>query len=210
MKKIRSSIFFLLGALIVLSACGITQELDESLAATKELKTNLTEQKKILEELLTAVEKIHPSFEKDLETQPETGLFNEEEGSLYKNFNLRKDILSELEAGQKSLNKIQKEVQRISDKKALDVDNDKLHLISSSLQIIINNYDSLILYMNTGFEQEEELYTNLPVDNLDDQGSVIYRTYGSVTMVTEEALSNMTYTTSLVKDYETQAAKHTK
>lgn len=210
MKNIRKTALFFIGTLFLLTACGITQELDESLAATKELQTTITEQKKILENLLTAVEKIQPSFEKDIDVQPETGLFNDEEGALYKNFNLRKDILSELETGQKSLSKIQSEVQRISDKKALDVDNDKLHLISSSLQIISNNYDSLILYLNTGFEQEEELYTNLPVDNLDDQGSVIYRTYGSVTMVSEEALSNMTYTVSLVKDYETQAAIHKK
>ena len=209
MKRLWT-VLLLISTLILMTSCGITQELDESLTASKELQTTINEQKNIMKDLLTNVERILPSFEKDMEENPETGLFNEEEGALYKNYNNRQDIFSELQAGEKDLNKLQKEISRISNKGAVDVDNDKLNLISSSLQIIINNYDSLTLYMETGFEQEEALYTNLPVDNWEEQGSVIYRTYGSVTMVAEEAISNMSYTLSLIKDYQSTAATQTK
>ena len=209
MKKTKLTIF-LITMLLFVASCGITQELDESLTASKELETVLGEQQKTLKELLTTVERIIPAFDKDMEENPETGLFNEETGALYKNYTTRQTTYSDIEAGQKTLKKLQKEVQRISDKNAVDVDHSKLNLISSSLQIIINNYDSLLLYMETGFEQEEALYSNLPVDNLNDQGSVINRTYGSVTMVAEEAKSNMAYTSNLVKNYQKEASTHKK
>lgn len=183
----------------------MTQELDESLDLSKELSSVIGQQEALMKDLLKTVEKIQPSFEKDMDAKPSTGLFQNEEGDLYKNFTKRKELLDELTTGQKEVKKFQKEFKRISSKMAVDVDNDKLQLISSSLNIIHNNYDSLILYMNTGFEQEEELYNNLPVDNLEEQGSVINRTYGSVTMVAEESVSNMEYTASLIKQYEKQA-----
>lgn len=200
----------LIATLLFITACGMTQELDESLTVAKELETTIKEQKTTMKELLTQVEKIIPSFEKDLEIEADTGLFATEEGALYKNFTSRETLLAELQSGQKQLGKLQKEVQRISNKNAVDVDHDKLNLISSSLQIILNNYDSLTMYLETGFEQEKELYLNLPVDNLDDQGSVINRTYGSVTMVGEEAISNMNYTLNLVATYQKQAASQKK
>ncbi|MDT2813830.1 hypothetical protein P7H60_13810 [Vagococcus carniphilus] len=206
MKRKWSTIFLFLSTLFVLTSCGMTQELDESLDLSKELSSVIGQQEALMKDLLKTVEKIQPSFEKDMDVKPDTGLFQDEEGDLYKNFTKRKELLDELTAGQKEVKKFQKEFKRISNKKAVDVDNDKLQLISSSLNIIHNNYDSLILYMNTGFEQEEELYNNLPVDNLEGQGSVIYRTYGSVTMVAEESVSNMEYTASLIKQYEKQAA----
>lgn len=209
MKKFKLTILLITTVLFVAS-CGITQELDESLTASKELETVLKEQQKLMKELITNVERIIPSFEKDMEKQPETGLFTEETGSLYKNFSARQTNYSDIETGQKELKKIQKEFQRITGKNAVDVDQNQLNLISSSLQIVINNYDSLILYMDTGFEQEETLYTNLPVENLSDQGYVINRTYGSVTMVAEEAKSNMSYTSNLVKDYQENAATQKK
>lgn len=206
MKHKWSTIFLFLSTLFFLTSCGMTQELDESLDLSKELSSVIGQQESLMKDLLKTVEKIQPSFEKDMDAKPDTGLFQDEEGDLYKNFTKRKELLDELTAGQKEVKKFQKEFKRISNKKAVDVDNDKLQLISSSLNIIHNNYDSLILYMNTGFEQEEELYNNLPVDNLEGQGSVIYRTYGSVTMVAEESVSNMEYTASLIKQYEKQAA----
>lgn len=206
MKHKWSTIFLFLSTLLFLTSCGMTQELDESLDLSKELSSVIGQQEALMKDLLKTVEKIQPSFEKDMDAKPDTGLFQDEEGDLYKNFTKRKELLDELTAGQKEVKKFQKEFKRISNKKAVDVDNDKLQLISSSLNIIHNNYDSLILYMNTGFEQEEELYNNLPVDNLEGQGSVIYRTYGSVTMVAEESVSNMEYTASLIKQYEKQAA----
>lgn len=206
MKRKWSTIFLFLSTLLILTSCGMTQELDESLDLSKELSSVIGQQETLMKDLLKTVEKIQPSFEKDMDAKPDTGLFQDEEGDLYKNFTKRKELLDELTAGQKEVKKFQKEFKRISNKKAVDVDNDKLQLISSSLNIIHNNYDSLILYMNTGFEQEEELYNNLPVDNLEGQGSVIYRTYGSVTMVAEESVSNMEYTASLIKQYEKQAA----
>lgn len=206
MKRKWSTIFLFLSTLLILTSCGMTQELDESLDLSKELSSVIGQQEALMKDLLKTVEKIQPSFEKDMDAKPDTGLFQDEEGDLYKNFTKRKELLDELTAGQKEVKKFQKEFKRISNKKAVDVDNDKLQLISSSLNIIHNNYDSLILYMNTGFEQEEELYNNLPVDNLEGQGSVIYRTYGSVTMVAEESVSNMEYTASLIKQYEKQAA----
>ncbi|MFW7431604.1 hypothetical protein [Vagococcus carniphilus] len=206
MKHKWSTIFLFLSTLLFLTSCGMTQELDESLDLSKELSSVIGQQEALMKDLLKTVEKIQPSFEKDMDAKPDTGLFQDEEGDLYKNFTKRKELLDELTTGQKEVKKFQKEFKRISNKKAVDVDNDKLQLISSSLNIIHNNYDSLILYMNTGFEQEEELYNNLPVDNLEGQGSVIYRTYGSVTMVAEESVSNMEYTASLIKQYEKQAA----
>ncbi|MEG0284955.1 MULTISPECIES: hypothetical protein [Vagococcus] len=209
MKQLKMTIL-LISTLLFVSACGITQELDESLTVAKNLETTIKEQKDTMKELLNLVERIIPSFEKDLETEPEVGLFVNDEGALYKNFSSREELLTELQSGQKDLVKLQKEVQRISDKNAVDVDHNKLNLISSSLQIILNNYDSLTMYLETGFEQEKELYLNLPVDNLDDQGSVINRTYGSVTMVGEEAISNMNYTLNLVKTYQKEAVSQKK
>ncbi|MGX7024199.1 hypothetical protein [Vagococcus hydrophili] len=206
MKRKWLAISFLLSTLFFIASCGITQELDESLAVSKELNVVIGQQEAILKDLLKTVEKIEPSFEKDIDAKPKTGLFKEQEGDLYKNFNKRKDLLDELVAGQKELKKYQKEIKRISSKEAIDVDNDKLKLISSSLKIIENNYDSLILYMETGFEQEELLYENLPVDNLSEQGSIINRTYGSVTMVAEESISNMEYTLNLSKNFQKQAS----
>lgn len=209
MKQLKMTIL-LISTLLFVSACGITQELDESLTVAKNLETTIKEQKDTMKELLNLVERIIPSFEKDLETEPEVGLFVNDEGALYKNFSSREELLTELQSGQKDLVKLQKEVQRISDKNAVDVDHNKLNLISSSLQIILNNYDSLTMYLETGFEQEKELYLNLPVDNLDDQASVINRTYGSVTMVGEEAISNMNYTLNLVKTYQKEAVSQKK
>ncbi len=206
MKHKLSAIFLFLSTLFILTSCGMTQELDESLDLSKELTLVIGQQEALMNDVLKSVEKIQPSFDKDMDIKPETGLFQSEEGDLYKNFNKRKELLEDLKSGQKEIKKYQKEFKRISSKKAVDVDNDKLQLISSSLNIIHNNYDSLILYMNTGFEQEEALYNNLPVDNLDGQGSVINRTYGSVTMVAEESVSNMEYTASLIKQFEKQAA----
>ena len=209
MKQLKMTIL-LITTLLLTTACGITQELDESLTVAKELETTIKEQRSAMKELLSLVERIFPSFEKDLEIEPEVGLFQQEEGTLYKNFTAREEMLTELHSGQKTLVKLQKEVQRISDKNAVDVDHDKLNLISSSLQIILNNYDSLTMYLETGFEQEKELYNNLPVDNLNDQGSVINRTYGSVTMVGEESISNMNYTLNLVKTYQKEVSNQKK
>ncbi|MBO0477369.1 hypothetical protein DOK76_09810 [Vagococcus sp. DIV0080] len=205
MKRLKT-IILLVTTLVFVTACGMTQELDESLTVTKNLDTALTEEKQVMKDLLTSVDAIIPSFDKDMENGPKTGLFVEEEGALYKNYQTRQDLLKEIQAGQKNLNKYKREVERISGKNAVDVNHEQLDLISSSLQIIINNYDSLIMYMKTGFEQEEALYTSLPVDNLEDQGSVINRTYGSVTMVAEEAKTNMSYTLSLVKNYQKDAS----
>lgn len=205
MKHKWSAIFLFLSTLLIFTSCGITQELDESLASAKDLTSVIGQQEALINDLLKTVEKIQPSFEKDMDIAPETGLFQKEEGDLFKNFNKRQELLKELSKGQKQIKQYQKEFKRISDKEAVDVDNDKLKLISSSLNIIHNNYDSLVLYMNTGFEQEEALYSNLPVDNLSGQASVINRTYGSVTMVAEEAVSNMEYTKSLIKQYEKEA-----
>ena len=205
MKRLKT-IMLLVTTLVFVTACGMTQELDESLTVTKNLDTALTEEKQVMKDLLTSVDAIIPSFDKDMENGPKTGLFVEEEGALYKNYQTRQDLLKEIQAGQKNLNKYKREVERISGKNAVDVNHEQLDLISSSLQIIINNYDSLIMYMKTGFEQEEALYTSLPVDNLEDQGSVINRTYGSVTMVAEEAKTNMSYTLSLVKNYQKDAS----
>lgn len=205
MKQLKTTVL-LIATLLFVTSCGITQELDESLTASKELETTIKEQKTSMKELLTLVEKIIPSFEKDLEIEPETGLFIAKEGALYKNFTAREDMLTTLKDGHKELDKLQKEIQRISDKNAVDVDHNNLNLISSSLKIISNNYDSLIMYLETGFTQEKELYLNLPVDNLDNQFSMITRTYGSVTMVGEEAISNMNYTLKLITDYQKQAA----
>lgn len=199
-------VVLLIALLLFVASCGISQELDESITVSKELETSLTLQQPLLKDLLVNIEKIIPSFDKDIEEKPETGLFNEEAGALYKNYTARQTIYSDIESGQKELKKIQKEFQRINDKNAVDVDQDKLNIISSSLQIIISNYDSLMIYMDTGFEQEEALYTNLPVDNLTDQGSIINRTYGSVTMVAEETKSNIAYTLSLVKTYQEDAS----
>ncbi|HCM89382.1 MULTISPECIES: hypothetical protein [Vagococcus] len=206
MKRKWVAISFLLSTLFFITSCGITQELDESLAVSKELNVVIGQQESIIKDLLKTVEKIEPSFEKDMDAKPKTGLFQEQEGDLYKNFNKRKELLDELVAGQKEVKKYRKDLKRISSKEAIDVDNDKLRLISSSLKIIENNYDSLILYMQTGFEQEELLYENLPVDNLTEQASIIDRTYGSVTMVAEESISNMEYTSSLIKNFLKQAS----
>lgn len=200
MKKITLFIGLILGCVILVS-CGITEELEQSKKAVTELKTVLKEQEKDLDSFDLLVGNIIPTFKEDLETKAETGLFQTESGLLYENFTARQDLATEIAKRQKKIKSIKKELTRIIDKKAVDVDHQQLKLIVQSLTIILNNSDSFDLYATTGFEQEKELYDTLPVPNLEKQYNLIQRTYGSISLVTEETFGNIEYSISLIEQY---------
>ncbi|MGO3731676.1 MAG: hypothetical protein ACTJHC_00720 [Vagococcus sp.] len=210
MKRKLSLTVFILISILFLQSCGITQELDQSIEVNDALTSTIKEQELLLKDLIKTVEKIEPAFEKDLEIKPGTGRFIDQEGDLYINMEHRKKLLASLEKGKKQLTRHKKELNRIVSKEAVDVDNKKLQLISSSLSIIESNYDSCQSYLETGFEQEETLYTQLPVDDLPSQASILERTFGSVQMVAEETISNMEYTKNLVQEYQEYATSHKK
>ncbi|MEG2708124.1 MAG: hypothetical protein RR968_03230, partial [Vagococcus sp.] len=65
MKRLKT-IILLVTTLVFVTACGMTQELDESLTVTKNLDTALTEEKQVMKDLLTSVDGIIPSFDKDM------------------------------------------------------------------------------------------------------------------------------------------------
>ena len=202
-KKITLLFSFIL--ILTLQGCGITQELDQAITTTTELNTTLEDYKENIKLFKKRVDEIPDAFERDLKKGEPEGLFKESEGDLYRNFTKRQELLETMTAEQKEMAKLKKELQRIISKEAVDVDNEQLELITSSLDIIKNNFDANQTYIETGTSQEEDLYNQLPVDNLSAQTSLIERTYGSVMMASEESITNINYTLSLIKHFQDTA-----
>ncbi|MGX7013535.1 hypothetical protein [Vagococcus silagei] len=204
MKFIKSIILSVV-VLFSLSACGMTQELDQAIDSTTAITTDLKAQKKDVAKLEELTRKVKDTLDKDLADQSDDTFYQNEEGFLYKNVQKRNEILTTLVDHKKLVKKQRKEIDTIVSKKAVDVDNKKLRLIASSLTIIENNYEALILYLTTGLEQEDDLYNALPLDDLATRMSVIERNNGSITMLSEETLSNIDYTLDLIETFQKNA-----
>ena len=183
----------------------MTQELDQAIDSTTAITTDLKAQKKDIAKLEELTRKVKDTLDKDLADQSDDTFYQNEEGFLYKNVQKRNEILTTLVDHKKLVKKQRKEIDTIVSKKAVDVDNKKLRLIASSLTIIENNYEALILYLTTGLEQEDDLYNALPLDDLATRMSVIERNNGSITMLSEETLSNIDYTLDLIETFQKNA-----
>lgn len=199
----------LLLPLLVITACGITEELEQAKTNVADLKSALTEQSDNYQQLSAYIEEIPKAFQLDREEDPDMGLFAEGEGEIVANLQLRQELHSNMLNTQKNIKTIKKELERIVKKNGADVNNSQLSLISRSLEIVTSNFDSLSVYVETSTIQEKQFYDDLPMeeDNMNEELSIIQRTYGAMDIVSEEAQANIDYTLSLIKTFEKDAAQ---
>ncbi len=200
---------FLLLLLLFMTACGITEELEQAKTNVADLKSALTEQSDNYQQLSAYIEEIPEAFQTDRETAPAMELFIDETGEVFDNLQLRQELHSVMTKNQKNIKTIKKELDRIVKKNGADVNNGQLTLISRSLEIVTSNFDSLNVYVETSIAQEKQFYDDLPIeeDNLDEELSIIQRTYGAMDIVSEEAQANIDYSLSLIKTFEKEAAQ---
>lgn len=200
---------FLLLPLLLLTACGITEELEQAKNNVADLKSALTEQSDNYQQLSAYIEEIPDAFQLDREEDPDMGLFADETGEVFDNLQDRQELHSSMINTQKKIKTIKKELDRIVKKNGADVNNSQLTIISRSLEIVTSNFDSLSVYVETSVSQEQQFYDDLPMkeENMDDELSIIQRTYGAMDIVSEEAQANIDYTLSLIKTFEKDAAQ---
>ncbi|WP_314060176.1 hypothetical protein [uncultured Vagococcus sp.] len=200
---------FLLLPLLLLTACGITEELEQAKNNVADLKSALTEQSDNYQQLSAYIEEIPEAFQLDREEDPDMGLFADETGEVFDNLQVRQELHSTMINTQKKIKNIKKELDRIVKKNGADVNNSQLTIISRSLEIVTSNFDSLSVYVETSVSQEQQFYDDLPMkeENMDDELSIIQRTYGAMDIVSEEAQANIDYTLSLIKTFEKDAAQ---
>jgi len=195
-------IFLTLIALFTFSACGITQELDQSVKVTKSIHEQLKDEKETIFSLNKLIENFTSTYEKEIHEKKMTDVLNNESSTLNKSYEERQELLSTLKKDNKTLKSYNKELKSIISKKAVDVDNTSLVTIQGSLDIIINNIESLQLYIETELGQEKELYDDVTVDTADASFSAIDRANGATLLVSNETLQNITYTMNLINDYQ--------
>ena len=189
--------------LFTLSGCGITQELDQSVTVTKNINQQLKEEKTTISSLNTLLENFSTTYDKDVHEKKITDILD-------KSYEEREALLSTLKKDNKLIKSYNKELKSIISKKAVDVDNTKLVSIQGSLDIIINNIESLQLYIETGLSQEKELYDDVSSDTADALFSAIDRANGAMLLVTNETLQNISYTTNLITDYQKSVPSNNK
>lgn len=192
---------------LFLGACGITEELEQAKNSVNDLKVNIETQTKNYQQLSLYLNEIPEAFTTDMEASPETGLFPEETGAIFDNYTLRQELHQEMVSQQKAIKKHKKSLDQIIKNNGADVDNAQLKLISNSLSIIISNFDSLSIYVETSIAQEIDFYADLPSDNMAEELSIVQRTYGAMDIISEEAEANNTYTLSLIKTFIKEAPK---
>lgn len=195
-------------AVMLLSACGITEELEQAKETIKQLKTTLTTQEDHYINLIDNIGEIPAAFEADLIAVPETGRYADGEGDIYDNLTERGELISQLADSDQAVIDSQKELKHLIKRNGADVDNRQLALVSQSLDIILGNYSSLEVYTTLNKLQVDEFYGNLPTDDLDSKLSILERTYGSIEQVSEEAIANIEYSLSLVETFLSEAPKN--
>jgi len=202
LKKRAAIILHVLSAMLFLSACGITQELEQASTTVSALKELLHMQTSQLQELQEDVQDIWRAFDSDdLNNVKGENLFNQEKGELFENMERRTEQLQQITDTQKEIDAVQRQLKGIHKKEAVDVDNEKLQLIINSLDILKNDFESLSLYLTSSFEQEEALYSQLPVENLSSQQSILNRTFGAIMLVSDESIANIDYTLGLIDTF---------
>ncbi len=200
MKKKWLIILFISG-LFLLIGCGITEELDRSKETVDSLKTALTEQKESFQTVESLLQKTNQLLDKKINTSKTADLFEEQEGNLYQNYSQRQLLLKKMEKAQKTITQAKKDLDKIISKNGVDVPNDQLSLISQSIEIINSNFESYQVYLNTSFDQEKRLYSSLPITNFEEQASIVGRTFGSISLSTEEATANINYSLGLIRSF---------
>ncbi|MGX4686711.1 hypothetical protein JNUCC83_07395 [Vagococcus sp. JNUCC 83] len=188
--------------LFTLSACGITQELDQSVTVTNNINQQLKEEKQTISSLNELIETFPSTYDKEVHEEHLTDILNNSTSKLNKSYNEREEMLSTLKKDNKAIKSYNKELKGIIAKKAVDVDNTKLIAIQGSLDIIINNIESLQLYLESSLSQEKELYEDITVETADALFSAIDRANGATLLVTNETLQNISYTTNLINNYQ--------
>lgn len=185
-----------------LSACGITQELDQSVTVTNNINQQLKEEKQTISSLNKLIETFSSTYDKEVHEEHLTDILDNSTSKLNKSYNEREEMLSTLKKDNKTIKSYNKELKGIIAKKAVDVDNTKLIAIQGSLDIIINNIESLQLYLESSLSQEKELYNDITVETADALFSAIDRANGATLLVTNETLQNIAYTTNLINNYQ--------
>lgn len=208
MRKKQIFVLLLL-PLLFIAACGITEELEQAKTNVANLKTAVMEQSDHYQQLSAYIEEIPEAFQTDRTEDPEMGLFADETGEVFDNFQLRQELHTSMTETQQKIKKIKKELERIVKKNGADVNNSQLTLISRSLEIVTSNFDSLSVYVETSVTQEKQFYDDLPMDddNMEEELSIIQRTYGAMDIISEEAQANIDYTLSLINTFQKDTAK---
>lgn len=202
-KQIQLVICFTL-SLMTLVACGMTQELEQSLDTTKELSKQLTNQYDTMQSTISLSEKIIKAYETDIEQFAGDNIL-EEDSELFKNYSKRVDILEEINKDKKKLGSYKKELERIVNNQAVDVDNEALTTIRDSLDIIINNIEAIKPSMESSLSQEKELYQDLNEEAIVEKIPLLERTNGSIILLAEETCSNILYTKDLINNFQKSA-----
>lgn len=205
MKKIMI-LFGMVVSLMSLTACGITEELDQVKTNLNDVQTSLTEQKALYKQLKIAISTLTDDFESDLKKSKGASLDPEGDSKTFKNVEERKQLLATLTDENKNLMSLKDNLVSLNKKNSLDVDHAKLKLIINSLDILNSNFDSLKAYADVNFSQEDDFYSHLP-KNIEDQLSLIERSYGAIDLIADEAKANIAYTSKLIKDFLATAPK---
>lgn len=203
-KQIQLVICFTL-SLMTLVACGMTQELEQSLDTTKELSKQLTNQYDTMQSTISLSEKMIKAYETDIEQFAGDNILKEEGSELFKNYSKRVDILEEINKDKKKLGSYKKELERIVNNQAVDVDNEALTTIRDSLDIIINNIEAIKPFMESSLSQEKELYQDLNEEAIVEKMPLLERTNGSIILLAEETCSNILYTKDLINNFQKSA-----
>lgn len=203
-KQIQLVICFTL-SLMTLVACGMTQELEQSLDTTKELSKQLTNQYDTMQSTISLSEKMIKAYETDIEQFAGDNILEEEDSELFKNYSKRVDILEEINKDKKKLGSYKKELERIVNNQAVDVDNEALTTIRDSLDIIINNIEAIKPFMESSLSQEKELYQDLNEETIVEKMPLLERTNGSIILLAEETCSNILYTKDLINNFQKSA-----
>lgn len=193
----------------IFSGCGITEELDQSKETVAHLKQNLEKQEKNYRNYQVFVDTIDTVFKDDQEAADGKLPFTEQKGSLYKNYKKRELLLQSMEKINTAIQNSRKQLEKIVQQKSVDVPNNDLKHIAESLEIMESNFSAYEAFIKTANEQETRLYDNYPVDDLEVQRSIIKRTYGSVSLVTEESEANISYTLNLIDSFQKSTATTT-
>lgn len=206
MEKLTLFISFFT-TLFFLSACGITEELDQAKTTLTTIQESITTQKQFYKDINRDLTNISSDFTADLKMAKGQKLDPDGDYKVFENITSRKNTLTNLNTENEETLKLAKQLDSINKKNGVDVDHEQLKLIINSLAILNSNYESIVSFSNTNFEQENDFYSDLPKD-IKPQLSIIKRTYGSIELIAEEAQANIDYSNSLIKSFLTTAAKN--
>lgn len=207
MQKKKILFISLLSSLFFLTACGITEELDQAKTDLTTVQESILNQKKSYQQVNKIIATITADFNSDLKETKDSNLNATGTSKIFKNIDERKTLVAELDGENDRIQKLKKQLVSINQKNGVDVDHDQLKLIVNSLAILNSNFESFKSYSEASFELEDDFYSNLP-ENIEDQQSLLTRSYGAIDLIAEEAQANIDYTNKLIKDFLKNAAKN--